>query len=244
MGEYVTEAQRELWSGSVCIGHQPLLLRSVLFILSLAATCALLSRQSPGVPEIAFGLGDTLKNKPREDVSLGPRDETFWGRRGSLKNPTPACCLVQLVGNIIPWRAEGKSGPSRALLLLEMDLDPRFMSLFFPCQIPMGKTLQNHWLQRAWPPGEKAWELTSKSPLLFWLSEFFPLHHESWGSGLHTRFDAFSFLPPDIKWVISSVLLSSKRTSLPRYRCVLFWVRRFLCICEWHLVCVIKNFFA
>ena len=169
------EVLRALWSGSVCVGHQPLLLRSVLFILSLAATCALLSRQSPRVPEIAFGLGDTRKNKPREDVSLGPRDETFWGRRGFLKNPTPACCLVQLVGNIIPWRAQGESGPSRALLLLEMDLDARFMFLFFPCQIPMGKTLQSHWLQRAWPPGEKAWERTSKSPLLFWPSDFLPL---------------------------------------------------------------------
>ena len=105
----------------------------------------------------------------------------------------------------------------------------------------MGKTLQSHWLQRAWPPGEKAWERTSKSPLLFWPSDFLPLLRESWGSGLRTRFDAFSFLPPDIKWVISGVLLASKRTSLPRCRSVLFWVRRFFCICEWHLVCVIKN---
>lgn len=47
--------------GFVC-GARPLLLGSVLFILSWTATCVLLSCQSPLVPEIAFGQGDTPEN--------------------------------------------------------------------------------------------------------------------------------------------------------------------------------------
>lgn len=93
----------------------------------------------------------------------------------------------------------------------------------------MGKTLQSLWLQRAWPPGEKAWGLISKSSLLVWSSNFLLLYCESWGCSRERGQAALNWLCcifMAAPWYLAGNRWCSPafRTFLPR--CVLFWASR------------------
>lgn len=158
--------------------------------------------ESPVAPRIAFGLGilEKIRNKilGRKIVLETRCLEVFWEAQ---------CCISvsTFLYIISPWRVRMKMVHpvcccSRGSLALVVSFINTNVVHFLP-QILMGKTSQSHWLQRAWPPGEKAWEPISKSAAL---RTFFFEAPRGW-----QPLDYFvSFLFSPAKWITSVILVS------------------------------------